>query len=54
MLEDEKERGKALAHLSLPERNRLIRRMMFGESAEQAQMAMFMLILKCEPALKPD
>jgi len=44
MLENEKERGKALAHLPPSEASRLIRRMMFGKSAEQAQMAMFMLM----------
>lgn len=44
MLEHEKEKGKALAHLPPSERNKLLARMMFGESAEQAQMAMFMLM----------
>ena len=44
MLEHEKEKGKAIAHMPPPGRNRLVARMMFGESAEQAQMAMFMLM----------
>lgn len=44
MLEEEKTKGKALAHLPPPERNKRIARMMFGESAAQAQMAMFMLM----------
>ena len=44
MLEQEKEKGRAIAHLPPPERNELTARMMFGESAGQAQMAMFMLM----------
>jgi len=44
MLEEEKAKGKALAHLPPPERNKRIARLMFGESAAQAQMAMFMLM----------
>jgi len=44
MLEEEKAKGRALAHLPPPERNKRIARMMFGESAAQAQMAMFMLM----------
>ena len=44
MLEDEKARGRAIAHLPPPERNKLVARIMFGKSAEQAQMAMFMLM----------
>lgn len=44
MLEQEKEKGKAIAHMPPPERNKLTARMMFGEGAEQAQGAMFMLM----------
>lgn len=44
MLENEKEKGRSLAHLPPPERNRRIARMMFGENAEQAQQGMFMLM----------
>lgn len=44
MLEQEKEKGKAIARMPPPERNKLIARMMFGEGAAQAQMAMFMLM----------
>ncbi|MBC7261118.1 MAG: hypothetical protein H5T63_03810 [Chloroflexi bacterium] len=44
MLEEEKEKGKAIAKLPPAERNKLIARMMFGEGAPQAQMAMFMLM----------
>nr|MBC7245628.1 hypothetical protein [Chloroflexota bacterium] len=44
MLEEEKEKGKAIAKLPPAERNKLIARMMFGEAAPQAQIAMFMLM----------
>jgi len=44
MLEEEKAKGKALAHLPPPARNKLIARMMFGEGADGAQMAMFILM----------
>jgi hypothetical protein len=44
MLEHEKERGKAIAEMPPPERNKLVARMMFGEHWEHAQMAMFMLM----------
>lgn len=44
MLENEKEKGRSLAHLPPPERNKLVARMMFGENAEQAQQGMFMLM----------
>jgi hypothetical protein len=44
MLEQEKEKGRAIARMPPPERNKLVARMMFGEGAEQAQMAIFMLM----------
>ena len=44
MLEQEKEKGRAIAHMPPPERNKLVARMMFGESWEQAQIAMFALM----------
>jgi hypothetical protein len=44
MLEQEKEKGKAIAQMPPPERSKLIARMMFGEKWEQAQLAMFMLM----------
>jgi hypothetical protein len=44
VLEKEKEKGRSLAHLPPPERNKLVARMMFGETAEQAQQGMFMLM----------
>ncbi|MGQ9494245.1 MAG: hypothetical protein ACUVR2_10875 [Anaerolineae bacterium] len=44
MLEEEKERGKAIAKMPLAERNKLVARMMFGEAAPQAQMVLFMLM----------
>ena len=44
MLENEKERGRSIVHMPPPARNGLIARMMFGESAEQAQQGMFMLM----------
>jgi hypothetical protein len=44
MLEQEKEKGRAIARMPPPERNNLVARMMFGESWEQAQMAMFALM----------
>jgi hypothetical protein len=44
MLEQEKEKGKGIAHMPPPERNKLVARMMFGESWEQAQMGMFALM----------
>jgi len=44
MFEVEKAKGKAIAHLPPPERNKLIARMMFGEAAPMAQMGMFMLL----------
>jgi hypothetical protein len=44
MLEQEKEKGKAIARMPPPERNKLVARMMFGENWEQAQMALFMLM----------
>lgn len=44
MLENEKERGRAIGQMPPPERNRLAARMMFGEGWEHAQMAMFMLM----------
>jgi hypothetical protein len=44
MLEQEKQKGKAIAKMSPPERNALIARMMFGKHWQEAQMAMFMLM----------
>jgi len=44
MLEQEKEKGKAIARMAPPERNKLTARMMFGEGANQVQGAMFMLM----------
>ncbi|MGD8794668.1 MAG: hypothetical protein PVF47_19115 [Anaerolineae bacterium] len=44
MIEKEKERGRAIAHMPPPERNELLARMMFGEDWPQAQMAIFMLM----------
>jgi hypothetical protein len=44
MIEQEKERGKAIGQMPPPERNKLIARMMFGEEWPQAQMAMFVLM----------
>jgi hypothetical protein len=44
MLEQEKERGRAIGRMSPPERNELVARTMFGEGWQQAQMAMFMLM----------
>ncbi len=44
MLENEKQRGRSIVHMPPPARNGLIARMMFGESAEQAQQGMFMLM----------
>jgi len=44
MYEADKEKGKALAHMPPPERNKLVARLMFGQSAAQATMAMFMLM----------
>jgi len=37
MLEQEKEKGKAIARMPPPERNKLTARMTFGQGAEQAQ-----------------
>lgn len=44
MLEEEKERGKAIAKMPPAERSKLVARMMFGESASVAPMALFMLM----------
>lgn len=44
MMEHEKEKGKAIAHMPPPARNQLVARMMFGEAVEQAQMGLFMLM----------
>jgi hypothetical protein len=44
MQEKEKERGRAIGRMPPPERNKLLARMMFGETGEQAQMAFFMLM----------
>jgi hypothetical protein len=44
VVEQEKERGRAIAHMPPPERNMLVARMMFGEDWPVAQMAMFMLM----------
>ena len=44
MLDQEKDRGRHIAQMPPPERNRLIAKMMFGDSWQQAQMAMFMLM----------
>jgi hypothetical protein len=53
VLENEKEKGRSLAHLPPPERNKLVARMMFGENAEQAQQGMFMLMGMWGVALGP-
>jgi hypothetical protein len=44
MFEYEREKGKAIAQMPPPEKGKLIARMMFGQHAEQAQMALFMLL----------
>jgi hypothetical protein len=44
MLEEQKERGRKIAQMPPPERNQFIARMMFGDDAEKAQMALFMLM----------
>jgi len=44
VVENEKERGKAIGRMPPPERNALLARMMFGDVGQQAQMAMFMLM----------
>jgi hypothetical protein len=44
VVEKDKERGRAVAHMPPPERNALVARMMFGENWQQAQGAMFMLM----------
>jgi hypothetical protein len=44
MMEQEKEKGRAIAQMPPPERGKLVARMMFGQGWEQAQMAMLMLM----------
>ena len=44
MMEQEKERGRAIGRMPPPERNKLLARMMFGEDWPVAQMAMFILM----------
>jgi hypothetical protein len=44
MLDQEKERGRAIGRMPPQERNNLVARMMFGQAWEHAQMAIFMLM----------
>ena len=44
MLENEKERGRNLAHLSTDERDVLIAKLMFGEDWKKAHQAMLLLM----------
>lgn len=44
MLENEKERGRSLAHLSTEEKDELIAKLMFGEDWKKARQAMLLLM----------
>jgi hypothetical protein len=44
VIDEEKEKGRAIAQMPPPERGKLIARMMFGQHWEEAQMTMFMLM----------
>jgi hypothetical protein len=44
VLEDEKERGRKLAHLSPEEKDKLIAKLMFGEDWSKAREAMQLLM----------
>lgn len=44
MLENEKERGRNLAHLSTEKKDELIAKLMFGEDWKKARQAMLLLM----------
>lgn len=44
MLENEKERGRKLAHLSTEDKDKLIAKLMFGEDWKKARQAMLLLM----------
>ncbi len=44
MLENEKERGRKLAHLSTDKRDELIAKLMFGQDWKKARRAMLLLM----------
>jgi hypothetical protein len=44
MLEEEKERGRKLAHLSTEKKDELIAKLMFGEDWKKAREAMLLLM----------
>jgi hypothetical protein len=44
VLENEKERGRSLAHLSTEEKDELIAKLMFGEDWKKARQAMLLLM----------
>lgn len=44
MLENEKERGRNLAHLSTEEKDEFIAKLMFGEDWKKARQAMLLLM----------
>lgn len=44
MLENEKERGRKIAHLSPVEKDKLVAQLMFGEHWQKAREALIMLL----------
>jgi len=44
VLENEKDRGRSLAHLSTEEKDELIAKLMFGEDWKKARQAMLLLM----------